>query len=104
MPTSLRLGALLFASVSADETVSLMQDAKKTLKTKRNKKPLNSLLEAAKGMLKNGETMEATEFALETLEQIEATVLPAIVDESRTAQDSLYERWNVQQFGRCSIA
>lgn len=95
MPSSLRLGALLLASVSADETVSLMQDAKKTLTTKRNKKPLNSLLEAAKGMLKNGETMEATEFALETLEQIEATVLPAIVDESRTAQTSLYERWNV---------
>jgi hypothetical protein len=95
MPTSLRLGALLFASVSADETVSLMQDAKKTLKTKRDKKPLNSLLEAAKGMLKNGETMEATEFAEETLAEIEATVLPAIEHESETAQTALYTRWAV---------
>lgn len=95
MPSSLRLGALLFASVSADEAVSLMQDAKKTLKTKRDKKPLNSLLEAAKGMLKNGETAEATEFAMETLEEIEGTVLPAIVDESRTTQDTLYAQWNL---------
>lgn len=95
MPTSLRLGALLFASVSADETVSLMQDAKKTLKTKRDKKPLNSLLEAAKGMLKNGETAEATEFAERTLDDIADTVLPAILDESITAQHALYTRWAV---------
>lgn len=94
MPISLRLGALLFAVASADQTVSLAQDAKKF---KRDQKPLNSLLEAAKGMLKNGETPEAIDFADRILEEINVTVLDAILDESAEAQAMLYNRHAVMK-------
>lgn len=94
MPISLRLGALLFAAVRADETLSITQDLQKTSKTKRDQKPLNSLLEAAKGMLKNGETPEAIDFADRVLDDINATIIDAIVDESRTAQAALFNHWH----------
>jgi len=89
MPISLRLGALLFAVASADQTVSLTQDAKKF---KRDQKPLNSLLESAKGMLKSGVTPEAIDFADKILDEIQGTVLSAIVDESSQDQAMLYNR------------
>lgn len=91
MPISLRLGALFFAAVSADQTVSLTENAKQTARFKRDQKPLNSLLEAAKGMLKNGETPEAIEFADQILGEINGTVIDAIQDESKEAQSMLYE-------------
>ena len=92
MPSSLRLGALLFAAVSADET-SLMQDVKKSASSKRDGKHMSALMESAADMLKNGATPDVVEFATETLEEIAGVVIPAIVDESRVQQEQVVEMW-----------
>jgi len=95
MPTSLRLGALLFASVSADQ-ISLMQDVKKS--SKRDGKHMSALMESAKGMLKNGATPDVVSFAEETLADIAAVVIPAIVDESRVQQNAVLSKWTQMRY------
>jgi len=86
MPSSLRLGALLFAAVKADET-SLMQDVKKS--SKRNGKQMSALMESAKGMLKSGATPDIVDFTMTTLEEIADVVIPALVDETTIQQQAL---------------
>jgi len=95
MPSSLRLGALLFASVSADQ-ISLMQDVKKS--SKRDGKHMSALMESAKGMLKNGATPDVVSFAEETLADIAAVVIPAIVDESRVQQNAVLSKWTQMRY------
>jgi len=90
MPSSLRLGALLFASVSADQ-ISLMQDVKKS--SKRDGKHMSALMESAKGMLKNGATPDVVSFAEETLADIQSVVIPAIKDESKIQQEAVLHKW-----------
>jgi len=90
MPTSLRLGALLFASVSADQ-ISLMQDVKKS--SKRDGKHMSALMESAKGMLKNGATPDVVSFAEETLADIAGVVIPAIEHESQTQQAQVLDKF-----------
>jgi hypothetical protein len=90
MPSSLRLGALLFASVSADQ-ISLMQDVKKS--SKRDGKHMSALMESAKCMLKNGATPDVVSFAEETLADIADVVIPAIVHESRIQQAAVMSKW-----------
>merc|ERR1719265_2315835 len=53
-------------------------------------------METAKTMLKNGETSDVTTFAQATLDQITATVIPAIADARRVDQewlDGLYQHF-----------
>jgi len=92
MPSSLRLGALLFAAVSADDT-SLMQDVKKSASSKRDGKHMSALMESAANMLKNGATPDVVEFAQETLDEIAGVVIPAIVDESRVQQAQVVDNY-----------
>lgn len=90
MPSSLRLGALLFAAVKADET-SLMQDVKKS--SKRDGKHMSALMESAKDMLKNGATADVVVFAEETLAEIAGVVIPALIDETRIQQHLVFSKY-----------
>ena len=89
-PSFLRLGALLFASVSADQ-ISLVQDVKKS--SKRDGQHMSALIESAKGMLKNGATPDVVSIAEETIADSAAVVIPAIVDESKIQQGAVLEKW-----------
>ena len=48
---------------------------------------MSALMESAKGMLKNCGTQDVVSVAEETLADIAAVVIPAIVDESKTQQE-----------------
>ena len=52
------------------------------LKRRDDKHAVANLLESAEGMLKNGETEDVVTFAQATLDEILASVLPAIRDAS----------------------
>ena len=54
---------------------------------------MSALMESAKGMLKNGATPDVVSFAEETLADIAAVVIPAIVDESNIQQEAVLEKW-----------
>jgi len=72
MPSSLRLGALMFATAGA---------------LKASKKPaIANLLESATNMLKNGATPAVVDFAEETLGEVSGVVIPAIINESENDQ------------------
>ena len=47
---------------------------------------MSALMERVKGMLTNGATPDVESFAEETLADISAVVIPAIVDESKIRQ------------------
>ena len=83
-------GALQFTALGSDET-SLMQGFKPLpeLKRRDDKHAVDNLLESAKGMLKNGETEDVVTFAQATLDEILASVLPAIRDASAAEQVQL---------------
>lgn len=59
------------------------------LKRRDDKHAVANLLESAKGMLKNGETPDVVTFAQATLDEILASVLPAIRDASAAEQVQL---------------
>jgi len=99
MKSSWRLSALLFASVKAEE-IALIQDVKKTTKVARKTEKgaaMASLMESAKGFLKNGATTDVVEFADATLEEISSIVIPAIVNASKTDQLWLDHTWSTFQ-------
>ena len=56
------------------------------LKRRDDKHAVDNLLESAKGMLKNGETEDVVTFAQATLDEILASVLPAIRDDASAAE------------------
>ena len=70
-----------------------MQDVKKS--SKRDGQHMSALMERAKGMLTNGATPDVVSFAEETLADIAAAVIPAIVDER--LQCLPFMRWNLPQ-------
>jgi len=79
MHSSLRLGALL---ATADGLA---------IGTNHAKKPaVQSLLESAKHMLKNGATPAVIDFSEETLAEITGVVIPAIINESENDQRFIY--------------
>jgi hypothetical protein len=96
MHRSLRLGALLFASVSADEACleeesSLLQEA--PARNKRNGKPLTGLLESARGFLTNGATPDVVTFAQQTLDEVALTIIPTLENESAADQAWMRTEW-----------
>lgn len=97
LSTCLLLGSA--EALGSDET-SLMQGLKpvQDLKQRRHdKSAVSSLLESAKGMLKNGETSEVTAFAQRALDEIRNGVLPAIEDASLQDQALLNAHWGLFQ-------
>jgi len=83
------LFATLFATAAADET-SLMQNVIKPSLLEKKKPAVASLMESAKSFLKNGATPDVVEFADATLQEIEAIVIPAIINESLSDQAFIY--------------
>lgn len=99
MHRSLRLGALLFASASADEACleeesSLLQEANKpATPAKRNGKPLAGLLENARGFLTNGVTPDVITFADGVLTELRESIIPTLEHESAADQAWMTTEW-----------
>lgn len=90
MPSYLRFGALFCSAFAVD---ALIQDAN-GVKSKADKKAaVASLMESAKGMLKNGATTDVVEFATATLDEIADIVIPAIENASATDQVWINTTW-----------
>jgi hypothetical protein len=85
MPSSLKLSACLFATVSA---LDLKRPATSLLEKK--KPAVASLMESAKSFLKNGATPDVVDFADATLEEVSSIVIPAIINESESDQRFIY--------------
>jgi len=92
MPSSFIYGALL-ATAHADET-SLIQAKVSKPSVGINgdsRHGVESLLESAKGFLKNGATHDVVVFVEETLEEVGGVTIPAIEHASRTQQAMVYD-------------
>lgn len=101
MPSYLRFGALFCSAFTVD---ALIQDAK-GVKSKADKKAaVASLMESAKGMLKNGATTDVVEFAEATLDEIASVVIPAIENASATDQIWLDTTWRRHQTAKDELA
>ena len=67
--------------------------------SRRDGQHMSALMESAKGMLNSGATPDVVSVAEETLADIAAVVIPAIVDESKIKQEAVLEKWTqMRQF------
>jgi len=89
-----KASSLLQISSEEDEH-SLLQKVKpvQTVKHRHNHNAVATLLESAKGMLKNGETADVVEFAAATLTEITSVVIPAIESASAVEQELLLRQF-----------
>jgi len=90
MLSSLRLGALLFVSANAEMKTSL-KVTRKSGPASNKKAAVASLMESAKGFLKNGATPDVVTFAQETLTEVTSIVIPAIGSASTTDQEYIHQ-------------
>jgi len=95
LPILLALGCT--ADVSLDES-SLLQGVPPKPSERRHEQPIANLLTTAGTLLKNGATPDVVEFTRATLDEITATVVPAIEDASVVDQnllDSMFAQFEV---------
>lgn len=90
MPSSFIYGALL-ATAHADETSLIQAKLSKPSSAAGGGHGVESLLESAKGFLKNGATHDVVEFVDVTLEEVSGVTIPAIEHASATQQAMVYD-------------